>query len=42
MEDSVKLVEEIFGATGNLRLYLLSKISTNSKEVYVKIPEQSG
>ena len=40
MEDSVKLAEWIFGATGNLSFYVPSKISSNNKEMYVKIPER--
>ena len=40
MEDSVKLAEQIFGATGNLSFYVPSKISSNNNEVYVKIPER--
>ena len=39
MEDSVKLSEQIYGATGNLSFYVPSKISSNNNEVYVKIPE---
>ena len=35
-----KLELEIFGATGNLSFYVLSKISSNNKELYVKIPER--